>query len=414
MRPTRRQTLAALLAAPFLSGSARALAPTGAPRKLILIFNHGGWDTTRVVSPMFGAPGVSMERGSTAYTAGNLALVDHPSRPSAKALFTGYHERIALVHGLLVPSVAHETCTRLVMTGSTRGDADWGARIAAADPDPYVLPNLVLEAPTFPEEHALYVSRAGGAGQLDGLVNGSILDGTTPAVEAMPLAAEALVDRHVLSRAGASADGAAPGSVAALFAESAARAVALKDEKYAVRFGTGGALGSRTQVAVDALAAGITRVATIGYPSLFFPWDSHTDNDGIQGVLWEELCRGLLGLMAQLDGTPGTAGGTMFDETVVAVVSEMGRTPALNIAGGKDHWPYTSAILFGAGVQGDMTVGGYRQNFAGMGVDPESWALDEEAPLLDTAALGATLLALAGADGSNEASAPLAPLLAHG
>jgi Protein of unknown function (DUF1501) len=403
MRPTRRQTLAGLLAAPFLAGFGKA--PTGAPRKLLLVFNHGGWDTTRVISPMFGAPGVAMERGSTSYTAGNLELVDHPSRPSARALFTGYHERIALVHGMLVPSVAHEVCTRLVMTGSTRTDADWGARIAALDPAPYVLPNLVLEAPSFPEEHALYVSRAGGAGQLDGLVNGSIGDGTTPEVEAMPLAVQGLVDRHVLARANAAA--ADPGLAA--FAESAARAVALKDEKYAVRFATGGDLGSRTQVAVDALAAGITRVATIGYPSLFFPWDSHTDNDGIQGVLWEELCRGLLDLMEQLDGTPGTAGGTMFDETVVAVVSEMGRTPALNTAGGKDHWPYTSAILFGSGVQGDATVGGYRQNFAGQGVDRETWALDEAAPLLDTASLGATLLALAGAPTD---VAPLAPLLA--
>ena len=39
------------------------------------------------------------------------------------------------------------------------------------------------------------------------------------------------------------------------------------------------------------------------------------------------------------------------DETVVAVLSEMSRTPKLNAQMGKDHWPVTSALVFGGGVR---------------------------------------------------------------
>ena len=32
---------------------------------------------------------------------------------------------------------------------------------------------------------------------------------------------------------------------------------------------------------------------------------------------------------------------------MVVVVSEMSRTPVMNSDNGKDHWSYTSALLFG-------------------------------------------------------------------
>src|SRR3982751_5443199 len=48
----------------------------------------------------------------------------------------------------------------------------------------------------------------------------------------------------------------------------------------------------------------------------------------------------------------------MLDETVGGVISDMGRTPRLNGANGKDHWPVTSAMLIGGGVKGDRTFGG--------------------------------------------------------
>ena len=48
----------------------------------------------------------------------------------------------------------------------------------------------------------------------------------------------------------------------------------------------------------------------------------------------------------------------LLDETLVACLSEFGRTPRINPAGGRDHWPQCWTVYFaGGGVQGGRTVG---------------------------------------------------------
>ena len=48
----------------------------------------------------------------------------------------------------------------------------------------------------------------------------------------------------------------------------------------------------------------------------------------------------------------------LFDETLIVVMGEFGRTPKLNTAGGRDHWPRVfSAVLAGGGVQGGQVIG---------------------------------------------------------
>ena len=65
----------------------------------------------------------------------------------------------------------------------------------------------------------------------------------------------------------------------------------------------------------------------------------------------------------------------MLDDTVVAVVSEMTRTPKLNggeADAGKDHWPVTSAMLIGApatGLLGGRVYGATDANLDGAPID---------------------------------------------
>jgi len=82
-------------------------------------------------------------------------------------------------------------------------------------------------------------------------------------------------------------------------------------------------------------------------------WDTHTKNfpilrdnklpylDQTFGALMEDLSgRGLL------------------DETLVVIMSEMGRTPRVNGNGGRDHWTYCYSVLFaGAGIRGGTVCG---------------------------------------------------------
>jgi hypothetical protein len=82
-------------------------------------------------------------------------------------------------------------------------------------------------------------------------------------------------------------------------------------------------------------------------------WDTHSNNfttlknvnlpefDQVQDALLDDLeSRGLL------------------DETLVVVMSEMGRTPRINGAAGRDHWTYCYGMWFaGAGIRGGTVVG---------------------------------------------------------
>jgi uncharacterized protein (DUF1501 family) len=48
----------------------------------------------------------------------------------------------------------------------------------------------------------------------------------------------------------------------------------------------------------------------------------------------------------------------MLEDTLVVAMGEFGRTPKLNPAGGRDHWPHCWTVLFaGGGVRGGQVVG---------------------------------------------------------
>jgi hypothetical protein len=82
-------------------------------------------------------------------------------------------------------------------------------------------------------------------------------------------------------------------------------------------------------------------------------WDTHTRNFPIlrENKLphFDQTYTALLG---DLDGRG------LLDETLVVVMSEMGRTPKINGNGGRDHWTYCYSILLaGAGVRGGAVCG---------------------------------------------------------
>ncbi len=279
----------------------------GSGRKFIFVVNPGGWDPTRVLAPEFDNANVDMERDAGATTLGGITFADHPDRPSVAEFMRSWHERTLILKGMLVPSVAHDNCLRLCMTGSTRQDAsDWPAII-----------------------------RGAAAWNL----------------------------------------GAAPVRVAGSGSSS---------------------FSDQCSFAVDALALGVSRCVTVSFTGS--GWDTHVYNDLYQSQSWEGLYSGLGTLMESLAAQPGESGGTLADETIVVVLSEMGRTPRLNAGQGKDHWPYTSMMLVGHGFTGDRVVGAYDTLYYGRTVDLASGELSETGATLSSDVMGATLLRLAGVD----------------
>jgi hypothetical protein len=89
-------------------------------------------------------------------------------------------------------------------------------------------------------------------------------------------------------------------------------------------------------------------------------WDTH---DNLFNRLKEGYTGGSVGKVPSLDVAFSALIGDLaerglLEETLVVVMGEFGRTPKLNTAGGRDHWPRVfSVALAGGGIRGGQAIG---------------------------------------------------------
>jgi uncharacterized protein (DUF1501 family) len=379
----------------------RAFAATQSKRRFVFVINQGGWDPLNALTPMFDAANIAMPVQTTATTIAGMKLVDSAQRPSVRSFFEAHGSRTTIVHGIAVRSVAHEVCQLTMMTGSATGaGADFATHLASAGVD-QALPHLVLAGPVYPGPLAPLVARAGATGQLQGLVDASLLktvDASTPPLEPFRNPTRDTIDNFVRRRTNAWVD-AVPGARDDL-ADVQERARQLKGLRGDLSFATTGAFDQQIDLAVEVLSRGVSQCVTISPP---VSWDTHTDSDNLQSQLWEFFFQNMNRLAARLSATPapivaGQSNGTLADDTIVVVLSEMARTPQLNAENGRDHWPWTSVMLFGNGITGGRAIGGYDDGYGGLGIDPGTCEIDASRASPTPAQLGATLMALADVD----------------
>jgi uncharacterized protein (DUF1501 family) len=89
-------------------------------------------------------------------------------------------------------------------------------------------------------------------------------------------------------------------------------------------------------------------------------WDTHADNfNRLKNRLLPVLDRGASALLQDL-ADRGT-----LDETLVVFLTDFGRTPRVNGAAGRDHYPNVySVALAGGGIQGGQVYGSSDSNGA--------------------------------------------------
>jgi hypothetical protein len=86
-------------------------------------------------------------------------------------------------------------------------------------------------------------------------------------------------------------------------------------------------------------------------------WDIHgskpfTSIEGMKNIVAPMYDQGYSALVSDL------ADRGMLDDTLVASLAEFGRTPKVNPAGGRDHWPQCFTVYFaGGGIRGGQVVG---------------------------------------------------------
>jgi hypothetical protein len=109
------------------------------------------------------------------------------------------------------------------------------------------------------------------------------------------------------------------------------------------------------------------RFVEAGVPLVTAVWDCTKEDTDVSHLSWDthwdhfKACRGWLlpgldrALSALLDDLSARS---MLDDTLIVVLSEMGRTPKINGRSGRDHWVGAYSALFaGAGIRGGSVHG---------------------------------------------------------
>ncbi|MEZ6078806.1 MAG: DUF1501 domain-containing protein [Pirellulaceae bacterium] len=107
------------------------------------------------------------------------------------------------------------------------------------------------------------------------------------------------------------------------------------------------------------IEAGVRFVTVNTFLTVFdeITWDIHgskpfTSIEGMKNIVAPMYDQGYAALITDLSDRG------MLDDTLVANLAEFGRTPKVNPAGGRDHWPGCFTVYFaGGGVQGGRVVG---------------------------------------------------------
>jgi hypothetical protein len=352
-------------------------------RRLIIVMAEGGWDPTAVLNPKPGLVTVDPLPGDVQEFEG-LPVYTDGTRPAVTAFFTAHASLCTIVNGIQVQSLNHPDCAKRMLTGTPSDtSADMGAMTAHALGRELAAPYLVLGRNSFAGPYASISARSGTANQLGTLLSAEraypvgIPADFTPRLP-LDAAEEELIRAHVLARAEQrlAARGQLGHNQQRLqdFIDSLGRGDTLAATADFGDFGFTGDLVFQAQLAAQALEQGLSFAAQIELGS----FDTH-DNNLEQIPRNEQLYAGLQALVDELVARPGMAAGTsMIDDTVVLVVSEMGRTPKLNATGGKDHWPVTSAMLIGGGLPGGRVLGGTDDALFGRRVSLETGGIDEE------------------------------------
>ena len=292
------------------------------------------------------------------------------------------------MNGLAVGSISHSQCTRLVLTGSRRsGAADLATQVAAGATGGFPLPHLVVSGPRFPGNLGQYCS------PLNPLLTGTVR-GELPRDALFENEREARIRAWLAEETEARSE-LQPSAALDIFRDGLRRFDALEASVEAIHVREYALERELLEAGVNALAEGLSRCVTVGGSLPFMSqWDSHTNNHSFQDRNHEHLFAELSWLLARMAALPdpGGGGGSLLEATTVLVMSEMGRTPVLNGAAGKDHWPYTSLMLIGPGVAGGRVLGATNAALVAQPIGMDDGLPASSGAVLSPAAVAAGLL----------------------
>ena len=385
---------AALLGTPLLMGLGGQ-----SSRRLLLINVEGGWDPTFALDSKLDIPhiqgpkpdvtGIGMDRELVHTFGDNQVIQFNPSRrPNVANLFHSYGPAICVINGLWVGAVTHEGGRVRLLTGTddrslpdlaTMVGVERGIDTPIATVDFSGLARFGVYTPMS--------ARFGRSDQLSGLLDpASRMEPTIhseyrgvslPDEDRQAMLEYLMASREVDTLAGLDRGK----TLASDRMEALERSERLRQAR--IRPGAPPTtLRGQLQMAMELFETGACQSVTVQTNS---SWDRHSGAGALHD-LWNATAEDLHYLIGELRRRN-------LDESVtVAVLSEMGRSPLRNDADGTDHWPHTSAMLFGAGIAGGRMLGATDDELLSQPVDFQTGNVDPQGKVLRPEHLLAGLL----------------------
>jgi len=395
--------------------------PTVTDRYFVFAYFSGGWDMLLGLDPRSPDDFPSeraIETGiEPAYdTIPNLDPADWLVETAVEGMTFGpyigglaaHAERLAVLRGMTMESVAHSVARRHALTGKLpAGSSVRGSSVATllayllGQDQP--IPNLVCGMNSFNLGHPSWASGL-ATDTVDDLFQAlspgdtPLVTGSRDALESFfaaqevgltsPKALEIYTNRRT-ARAIVDLD------IAGIFdlASDSAEMVQLR-EAFGVDSGVTGPGGPRALMAAQALTNGVSRCVS---------FKAGEGLDTHQGAEWQvdhgpNLQAGfdsVAALATHLAATPfGSSGESWLDHTTIVCMSEFAREVLLNSNGGRDHNLINTMVLLGGGIQGGQVIG--QTSDLGMlaqPVDLDTGQLSDGGELMTNEHVARTLLA---------------------
>ena len=368
------------------------------PEYLIVVIAEGGWDVTFAFDPKYHVgsivgPEVDEDPSDPMdvegeETHGGITIAANPlKRPAVSEFFQRHHSRSCVVNGIWMGSIAHDPCRFRILTGTQDG-----RRPDLATVHGYVhggerpLGSVDLSGWSLNGPLAASSGRVGANSQILPLVDPGTVFTPAPAVgRPYPIwlpdntdqgaIADYLRQRTDSLQSLFGGDGLTNDLRIGDLGISLDRAGRFRDQGAAIlknlSLGSEATLKTQIDMTTSLLKDGLCRAVTIDSRKA---WDTH-DSNFLQHEFYNALFLGLNDLVDALE-VEG-----LLDKTLVCVLSEMTRTPAINAAVGKDHWGHTSALLIGAGVRGSTQLGGTDEVLESLEVGFDSGEVDPKGSL---------------------------------
>jgi hypothetical protein len=369
-----KQTVSGLFGATLLSKGfkgRKASADTNPPL-ILSIRVAGGWDPTMVFDAKVGVSGVAQESGwQISNISSSLKIVTHSDRPSVTGFFQDCGSESLILNGIYLQSIEHNQAFDLNhsmglspgMHRRTDRRADPLTAYAYAVNSGLTAPNLNINARPTSGSLSAYCHSMNDD-DINRYLSGSnsgVSSLNSNSNEALQNYLGSTYSRLLASYPSIGLDSEKIDSLARIFS---------REQFFLANLGeivseigsTSSTFERNLKFAMQMMARGHTLTCSIG-DDQFFGWDTHQNHFATQSARLESLFSDLSVAVQYAKSL------NLYERLLIIVSSDVGRSPILNSEAGKDHWPYSSALVISPLLQGNRVIGATDENLRGCPID---------------------------------------------